>query len=259
MIYGKKPIMSPEVEAQVLDAVSMYVHHQKWGAWGLKALREQGAGILLKGPSGTGKTTIARYLALMITKRGMHEISFADFGSHIPGENARQIREIFKYGKENKNMTLFLDECEAVLWERTRAGATAMWMLEVIDELLAQIGKYKGLIILASNRDELLDSAIDRRMLATIHVDIPDYKMRLALWRTKVPKTFPLKLTIEQTEKLANLVLTGAEIEIAIINCASEALRMKKNPAFATLQHKAKILADIRQAKTSVTTGGTVS
>lgn len=253
--------MSAEVEAQVLDAVSMYINRQKWRQWGMASLRKQGAAILLKGPSGTGKTTIANYLSLSVRKKGMHEVSFADFGSHIPGENARQIREIFTYGKENENMTLFLDECEAVLWDRSRAGATAMWMLEVIDELLAQIGKYQGLVILASNKDELLDTALDRRLLASIHVGVPNYNMRLALWRTKIPRTFPLKLSIEQTEKLAQLVLTGAEIEIAIINCASEALRKKKNPTIATLQHKAQLLADIRAAKVAAGTvsGGVVS
>lgn len=250
--------MSAEVEAAVLDAVSMYVNRVKWTQWGMKSLRKQGAAILLKGPPGCGKTTIANYLSLSVRKKGMHEVSFADFGSHIPGENARQIKEVFKYGKENEWMTLFLDECEAMLWDRSRAGATAMWMLEVIDELLAQISKYQGLIILASNKDELLDYALDRRLLATIHVGIPNYSMRVALWKVKMPRTFPLKLTLEQIDKLSELVLTGAEIEIAIINCASEALRKKKNPTFATLQQKAQILATKRTTLTN-TTGGIVT
>jgi hypothetical protein len=42
-------------------------------------------------------------------------------------------------------MTIAIDECEAILWDRGRAGASAMWMLEVIDELLVQIGKYPGI------------------------------------------------------------------------------------------------------------------
>lgn len=258
MIYGKKPIMSPEVEAAVLNAVSQFRDKKKWAAWGMNSLRKQGPAILLKGEPGCGKGAIAEWIALSVVKKGMHEVSFGDFGSHIPGENARQIREIFKYGRDNKNMTLNLNECEAILWDRARAGGTAMWMLEVIDEILVQIERYKGFIILASNKDELLDSAIYRRLLATITVGIPTYQMRVALWRTKMPKTFPLKPTIEQTEKLAEFVVTGAEIETAIINCASDSIRIKKNPTFATLQHQVKVLAEIRQAKTIVT-GGVIS
>lgn len=213
----------------------------------MNGLRKQGAAILLEGPPGTGKTRIAEYLSLSIRKKGMKEISFADFGSHVPGENARQIRLLFEYGREHDDMTLCLDECEAILWDRSRAGSTAMWMLEVIDELLAQIAKYPGLMILISNKAELLDAALERRLIARIYVGVPEYRERLALWRTKMPHGFPLKLTLPETEKLANLVLTGAEIENAIILCASDALRAKKLPKFTRLVEEAKKLASRRE------------
>lgn len=245
----QKPIMSAEVERQCLNAAAQWTARNQWKKWGMMGLRKQGAGILLKGPPGCGKTTIATWLSLKVRKKGMKELSFADFGSHVPGENARQIRENFDYAKENGDMTIFLDECEAVLWDRSRAGSTAMWMLEVIDELLAQIGKYRGLVILATNKDELLDSGIQRRMLAEIYIGVPDRAMRLALWTIKMPAAFPIKLTIEQKNKLADLVLTGAEIETAIINCASDAMRLKKNPTVKQLFAEAQTLAARRQAQ----------
>jgi len=240
--------MSADTERQVLNAVAQFVNRNNWKKWGMNSLRKQGAAFLLKGPPGTGKTSIATWISLMVRKRGMKELSFADFGSHVPGENARQIRENFDYAKENGDMTVFLDDCEAVLWDRSRAGSTAMWMLEVIDELLVQIGKYRGLVILATNKDELLDSALRRRLLAEIHVGVPDRVMRLALWNVKMPLGFPLKLSIDQKNVLADMVLTGAEIENAIINCASDALRLKKNPTFKQLFAEAQLLAQQRIA-----------
>lgn len=240
--------MSPELEKQVMNAVSQYQQRQLWKKWGMHTLRKQGAAILLEGPPGTGKTRIAEYLSLTVRKKGMKEISFADFGSHVPGENSRQIRSIFDYGHDHDDMTLFFDECEAVLWDRSRAGSTAMWMLEVIDELLMQIGKYQGLMILSSNKPELLDPSLERRLIARIMVGVPEYRERMALWRTKMPHAFPLKLTTQDVEHLANLVVTGAEIEIAIIQCASDALRAKKQPTFKTLFHETKKLAERRSA-----------
>lgn len=234
-MLARKPIMSPDLERQVMNAVAQYTNRNQWKKWGMLGIRKQGVAILLKGPSGCGKTKIAEYLSLVIRKRGIKELSFADFGSHVPGENARQIRENFDWAKENGGMTVFLDECEAVLWNRSRAGGSAMWMLEVIDELLVQIGKYPFLTILASNKSELLDPAIDRRLIATIHVGLPEYRERLAMWRIMVPKSFPVKLTLEQTDKLAKHIISGAEIENAIIMCASEAIRIKKNPTFTNL------------------------
>lgn len=240
MIHGKKPVMSADVERQVMNAVTMYSKRQQWRAWGLHKLRKQGAAILLKGPPGCGKTVIADYLSLRIRQKGIKSLSFADFGSHIPGENARQIRKFFADAYENGNMTIFLDECEAVLWDRGRAGATAMWMLEVIDELLVQIGKYPGLIILASNKPELLDYALDRRLIATITIPRPEYPERVRLWEDKIPTEFPLKLSIDQTNKIATLQLSGAEIENTLIDYSSDCIRLDKKPNFAGLYSAAQ-------------------
>ena len=247
--------MTPDVERQVINAVIQYKERKTWKAWGMHTLRKQGAAILLQGVPGTGKTSIAEYLSLAIRKKGMKEISFADFGSHIPGENSRQIRLIFEYAKEHDYMTIFMDDCEAILWDRSRAGSTAMWMLEVIDELLMQIGKYQGLVILASNKPELLDSGIERRLIANIVVPVPEYRERLILWRTKMPHAFPLKLTMQQTEDLAQLVVTGAEIEIAIINCASDAIRLKKKmPSYEKLLEETRALAVKRDFASKIAT-----
>lgn len=238
--------MSLELEKQVMNAVMQYQNRILWKKWGMHTLRKQGAAILLEGPPGCGKTVIANHLSLAVRKKGMKEISFADFGSHVPGENSRQIRQLFEYGHDHDDMTLYFDECEAILWDRSRAGSTAMWMLEVIDELLVQIGKYPGLMILSTNKSELLDAALERRLIARIYVGVPEQRERLALWRVKMPHSFPLKLTLEDTQKLSNLVVTGAEVEIAIIQAASDALRAKKIPMFKQLFAEAKKLADRR-------------
>lgn len=235
MIIGKKPIMSPALDAQVNNAVIQYSKKQKWQQWGLNRIRKQGAAILLKGPPGNGKTCIAEYLALKIRRKGLKELSFADFGSHIPGENSRQIRRIFKEAKENGLMTIFLDECDAVLWDRSKAGSTAMWMLEVIDELLVQIAKYPGLTILATNKDEILDASLYRRLLAVIHVGWPEKSERIRLWKDKLPEEFPLKLSIDELNTLATLQLSGAEIENAIIDYGSECLRTECKPTYQEL------------------------
>jgi SpoVK/Ycf46/Vps4 family AAA+-type ATPase len=73
MIHGKKPVMTRAVERAVMNAVVMYQQRKKWKQWGLHLIRKQGACILLEGPPGCGKTTIAEYLALRIRKKGMKQ------------------------------------------------------------------------------------------------------------------------------------------------------------------------------------------
>lgn len=235
MIFGKKPIMSPELERQVLNAVTQYTKSADWKKWGLHNLRKQGAAILLQGPPGTGKTSIAEYLALKIRKKGLKSMSFADFGSHVPGENSRQIRKFFKEATANGYMTIFLDECEAVLWDRSNIVGSNTWMLEVIDELLAQISKYPGLIILATNRPQILDYALYRRLIANIEVLRPAAPERVRLWVDKIPEQHPLKLQPNQLEEIATLQLTGAEIENTIIIYSSDCLRNNHKPNFVGL------------------------
>lgn len=240
--------MSPAVEAQVMNAVAQYSKKDKWQKWGLHKMRKQGAAILLIGPPGTGKTTIAEYVALKVRRKGIKSMSFGDFGSHVPGENARQIRKFFAEAKDNGWMTIFLDDCEAILWDRSRAGGSAMWMLEVIDELLMQIGKYQGLIFLATNKPELLDYALYRRLIATISIERPEIPERLRLWKQKIPIEFPLKLSINEFDRIATLQLTGAEIENTIIDYASDCLRLDKKPTFQGLYLTAKEVAEQRIA-----------
>ena len=240
--------MSPALEAQVMNAVTQYSKRQHWKKWGMHLVRKQGAAILFVGPPGCGKTKIAEYLALSIRRKGIKAISFADFGSHVPGENSRQIRRIFEEAKENDGMTIFLDECEAVLWDRSKAGSTAMWMLEVIDELLVQIAKYEYLTILATNKSELLDSALYRRLIATIQVDPPEKPERIRLWKSKWPDQFPLKLSIDEFNKVATVQLTGAEIENALIDMASECLRRDVKPRFSLLMESAQRIHDERES-----------
>jgi SpoVK/Ycf46/Vps4 family AAA+-type ATPase len=215
----------------------------------------------LKGPPGTGKTVIAEYLALKIRKKGIKELSFADFGSHIPGENSRQIRKVFADAKDNGEMTVVLDECEAVLWDRSRAGSTAMWMLEVIDELLVQIGKYTGLVILISNKAELLDSGLYRRLIAVIDVLPPELPERIRLWQSKFPDSHPLKLTVDQIKEIATLQLTGAEIENVLIEYSSECIRKGTKPKYNGLwdaaaefvERKKELEAEREEANKSTT------
>ena len=123
-----------------------------------------------------------------------------------------------------------------------------MWMLEVIDELLVQIGKYHGLVILGTNKDELLDYAIYRRLIATIDVPRPEPPERLRLWQDKMPPEFPLKPSLDQYVQLATLQLTGAEIENVIIDYASMCLRKSKRPMFSQLYDYASTNVDQRLA-----------
>lgn len=228
-----KPILNEDTQHQIDRAIIQFSHRDKWAKWGLNNLREQGAAILLEGPPGTGKTTVANYISMAIRKKGIKSINFAEFGSQIPGEGARQIARLFDEAAKNGGMTVFLDECESMLWSRDKISGSNTWMLEIIDQLLVEIATYKYLVILATNRADMLDAAVLRRMIATIKVGLPNHETRLALWKDKVPFKYPLKFTDKHRQELARYEgFTGNTIERIILNASSRAIEMDRMPLY---------------------------
>lgn len=241
--YGTRvtrPILSPALDARIADAIAQYTHRTKWEEWGLHTIRPMGASILLEGPSGTGKTTIARYLCRKLRK-GFKDVSLANFGGESPGATEKNLSDIFDDGARRKNMTLFFDECDHVLRDRSHISGDALtWMVSTTETLMTKMDQYKGLVILATNMPQVLDPAIFRRLLAVIKIDPPGYDERVRLWEQKIPAKFPLRLSTAQIATLAKTALTGAEIENAIIGYASHAIRSNTRPSFAGLQGAAK-------------------
>lgn len=221
--------MCPDLEREVMNAIIQLKERAQWRAWGMNQIRKQGPAMLLYGPSGTGKTVIAEWIAVSMIKKGIKEVTFADFGSRVPGENARQLRKIFTEAAD-KHMPLYFDECDAVLMDRSKLGSDMKWMTEIINELLLLVGKCKELVIFSTNRISEIDPAIDRRLIAKIHVGIPEKRERELIWKQKWPRKYPLPLTPHIVDKLGDYVLTGAEIENTLIEATSDVIRRKATP-----------------------------
>lgn len=229
----KKPVMSVEVEVDVMNAVTQFLKKDTWRAWGMHSLREQGSCILLEGPPGTGKTTIARYVAAKV-KRGFKQLNVAVIGGADPGSTERAVKEFFEdctKRASGQGATIFIDECDHLLGDRSRIeGAGLTWQLGTIEMLMMCMNSYKGLVICATNHQDSLDPALSDRFLSIIRVGIPDRLMRMRLWRMKWPAKFPYQPTMSDLDDFCGTELTGRQIENVIVNVASNAIRTDKKP-----------------------------
>lgn len=240
-VIANKPIMSPEIEEEIEAALAQFTNQDKWVDWGMDTLRKQGNMVLLEGPPGCGKTKIAEYMSKRVG-RGMTTLNMKDIGGKAPGHTERMTNEVFTGARLNGGQTIFMDECEAVVWDRGRAGSDSMWMVGVIDELLMQCAKYPYLIVAATNRVDIVDPALQDRCFAVLQITMPGYPERVRLWQVKMPRRFPLQLSLAQCEKLAEFEISGRTIENAIVHEASSAIKHKRLPEFSGLIRQVKKL-----------------
>jgi SpoVK/Ycf46/Vps4 family AAA+-type ATPase len=224
------PVLSEELENRLEDAVQAYLKRALWKKWGLDKVREQGTALLLYGPPGTGKTMTAYYVGRKL-HLAVTEVSMADYGSHIPGELARNIKKIFDGEQtlarlEKRQIPIiFLDECDAMLVNRDKLGPDMIWMLEPINALLVEISRYPGLVILATNMVHMLDEALERRLMAKVRFERPNEYLRLKIWKAKWPVKFPILPSREEYVELAQFDLSGAQIENVFLLWAGRCIR----------------------------------
>jgi transitional endoplasmic reticulum ATPase len=142
-------------------------------------------GLLLAGPPGTGKTTVAKVLAAQ-ARASFYPISGADVISKWVGESERNIRQLFERARENRPSIVFIDEIDAIAGRR---GESLGVHDSHVNQLLAEIDGVSGqrgvFVVGATNRPDQLDPALLRggRLSRTIVLGLPDEAGRLAMLR----------------------------------------------------------------------------
>jgi transitional endoplasmic reticulum ATPase len=175
-------------------------------------------GILLTGPSGTGKTAMARALSGE-KELPLIAIDGPQLYSKWLGESERALREVFKKARRAAPCILFFDTIDAIA---PKFGAdqfgTDVYQ-RILSQLLREIDNLrdvKGVILLAaSNRPERIDPALLRsgRFDYILQLAKPDAADRAAIIRLCCQRV-PVASDVDFDEFSARLEgLTGADIE----------------------------------------------
>ena len=148
-------------------------------------------GILLKGPPGTGKTTIARVLANE-AKCNFVSITPADVNQMYVGESEKRVRDLFAKARLNAPAIIFVDEIDALL--PIRQGGIAIHSDKVVNQFLQEMDglhpNHRVFVVGATNRPDMLDPAVRRggRLSREITVPLPDLESRLLLFQVCTKK-----------------------------------------------------------------------
>jgi transitional endoplasmic reticulum ATPase len=188
---------------------------------------EPPSGLLLYGPPGSGKTTVARVLAAQ-AKCQFFAASPADINQMWMGESEKSVARLFAEARAAAPSILFLDEIDALMPYRT--GGVNTLSDKVVNQFLHEMDGLKpneGVFVVgATNRPDMLDPALVRggRLSRHIEIPLPDEAARLAILRlntkmAQIDSSVSLEELARETEGFS-----GADLKALVTEAGLQAL-----------------------------------
>jgi transitional endoplasmic reticulum ATPase len=195
-------------------------------------------GILFAGPSGTGKTLMAKALA---GESGLNFISVSGpiILSKWLGESEKALHKIFKKAKQSAPCILFFDEIDALITNRgyvSESGTVERVASQFFNELDNLSDLSQVIVLGATNREDLLDPALLRagRLDFILRFPAPDQKDRREILQVHTREK-PLGKDVDFS-KLARLTdgMVGSQIaslcRSATMMAIAEVIHSPKKP-----------------------------
>lgn len=216
-----------EAKKELEEIVDFLKHPKKYHKLGARTPR----GALLVGPSGTGKTLLARAVAGE-ANAPFFSMAGSEFMEMLVGVGASRVRDLFKTAKRNSPSIIFIDEIDAI--GRMRGLGTAGGHDEreqTLNQILVEMDGFTPndnvIVLAATNRGDLLDPALtrpgrfDRRVMVTLP-DIEERKRILLIHAANKP--FETDVNWDRAAK-RTVGFSGADLENMLNEAAIQAAR----------------------------------
>jgi len=182
-VPAKRRLQDLFLQSDVIEEIEEFIHEYAHSALLRENSLEPRHTILLVGPPGNGKTSLAEAFATELSLP-LLSIRYDAIVDSFLGETSNRLRKLIDYATLNP-CVLFFDEFDAVGKERSDAQETGE-IKRVVSSLLVQMDHLPShtLIVCATNHPELLDRAVWRRFELKLDIERPD-RLQLKKWFTR--------------------------------------------------------------------------
>lgn len=238
-----------EAKKELVEVVDFLKNPEKYRKIGARTPK----GVLLFGPSGVGKTLLAKAVA------GEANVPFfsmagSEFMEMLVGIGASRVRDLFAQAKANSPSIIFIDEIDAIGRQRGRSGMIGGHdeREQTLNQILVEMDGFTPnesvIVLAATNRGDLLDPALLRpgRFDRRVTLDMPDKEGRVAILKIHSKgKTFAKEINWSRIAD-RTVGFSGADLENMLNEAAIGAARLDK---------KEVDMMDIEESATKVKMG----
>jgi len=219
-----------EAKKDLEEVVDFLKNPEKYHKIGARAPK----GVLLVGPSGVGKTLLAKAVA------GEANVPFyamagSEFMEMLVGVGASRVRDLFATAKKAGKAIIFIDEIDAI--GRVRGGLDGGHgeREQTLNQILVEMDGFEAntavVVLAATNRGDLLDPALMRpgRFDRRVILEMPDLPARIEILKIHA-RGKPFNKTVEW-EKVARRTVgfSGADIENMLNESAIKVARENRS------------------------------
>jgi len=171
-VVPRRSLSSLLLKRTVADAVGELIEEHKRA----DLLRSHGLEprhrVLLDGPPGNGKTSLAEAIATE-TMLPLYVVRYEGVVSSFLGETTSRLDHVFEFSR-SRRCVLFFDEFDTLAKERADAHETGE-IKRVVSSLLLQIDRLPAhvIVVCSTNHPELLDRAAWRRFQLRLELPVP--------------------------------------------------------------------------------------
>merc|ERR1719187_1003336 len=181
-----------KVKNELQELVQYPVEHpEKFLKFGMTPSK----GVLFYGPPGCGKTLLAKAIANEC-QANFISIKGPELLTMWFGESEANVRDVFDKARSAAPCVLFFDELDSIAKSRGGSagdggGASDRVINQILTEMDGMGAKKKVFIIGATNRPDIIDSAIMRpgRLDQLIYIPLPDEKSRISILKANLRKS----------------------------------------------------------------------